>query len=141
MAAKTEKNRSFDIQGGENEPDVISAIVQSHNDLKKDFGGAAAGIILKLNGNRAFLEYHSYDTSLDNRGRLEDLCKSAEKILGDYLKALKKAIKKSTKVGLKFKELKELKNYTVDKVSLNDRWYLRFWRVYEISNAPWDEDE
>lgn len=135
-----EKNRSFDILGDDQEPDLVSALLQSHMDIKGDFGTSAAGILLKRTGDRVFLEYHCYETSLDDRGKLEGLCKEVEKVLADYVKALKKDVKKKTKKALKLKEIKELKDYSVDKVSLNDRWYLRLWRVYEVSPSTWDED-
>lgn len=137
-----EKNRSFDsLDDDDREPDLVAALVQAHQDVRGQFGGPAGNVLLKRSGDRVFVEYHRYDTSLDNRGRLESLCGDVEKLIKDYLKSLKKEVKKRTKKAVKFKELKELGNYSVEKVSLNDRWYLIMWRVYDVTPTAMEEED
>jgi hypothetical protein len=48
------------------------------------------------------------------------------------VKHLKKEYKARTKKTLNLKENKERANYTVQKVSLNERYYYVSWRCYEL---------
>jgi hypothetical protein len=76
------------------------------------------------------LYYHCYEMHLPVRMR--EVEAQAKTILDEMVKHLKKEYKARTKKTLNLKENKERANYTVQKVSLNERYYYVSWRCYEL---------
>jgi hypothetical protein len=82
-------------------------------------------------GNHLRLHYHEYVMNLpvhikETAGRADDAFKALSKHIRNEFKI-------RTGKALKLIERDEFDNYTVEKVSLNERYYYRTWRVYEVS--------
>jgi len=56
----------------------------------------------------------------------------ARQTLDDVVRSIKKGSKSMTKGGISLTEQRELANYTVQKVSLNERYLYTCWRFYKI---------
>lgn len=91
--------------------------------------------LLTLQGNQLRLGYHCYEMNLGEANALRELDKVSQKALNDVLKYLKKEFKKRTKKSLSVKEVKDKRDYSVQKTSLNSRYYYVSWRVFSIDLA------
>ena len=107
---------------------MLSAI----EEIIRDQGTRSPNINVRVTftGNLMKLTFHWYEMHLPTRMReIEEL---AREVLNDTFKNLKKKFKERTKEVLDAKEKKELANYTVQKVSLNERYMYAAWRFYEL---------
>jgi hypothetical protein len=89
------------------------------------------GVWVDMSGDMLRVHYHAYEIHLPSR--VKDVQAVAEETMKKYVSHLKSEFKARTKKPLDIKEKKELANYTVEKVSLNERYYYRAWRFYELS--------
>lgn len=74
---------------------------------------------------------HSYEMHLPRR--VKEVEERAHKFLDEMLKYVKKEIKGRAGRSIDFKEDKDKRGHSVEKVSLNERYYYITWRFYEIS--------
>lgn len=122
---------SYEVQGTpyEQESDVISMIGQIVEDLIPKHAGY--GFKVKFGGDRqATVTYHCYEMDLPSR--IKEVDSQAEVCLNELEKLLKKSFKERTGRALKLKELKDKRCGSTEKVSLNNRYYYRASRTYEI---------
>lgn len=89
------------------------------------------GVWSDMTGNQLKLHYHDYVVNLP--ANLRATVDRSDTALRELVKHIKSEFKDRTGKALKLKEQKDLSNYTVEKVSLNDRYYYRTWRVYDVS--------
>ena len=94
-------------------------------------GPAKHAVWADMSGDQLKLHYHSYEMFLPSR--MKQVQDEAKQILDAAASELKKEFKARTGQALKLKENKELSNYTVEKVSLNERYYYKAWRFYSVS--------
>jgi hypothetical protein len=81
-------------------------------------------------GNLMKLTFHCYEMHAPVRMKIiEDMCKETH---NKVVKELKKEFKEKTGATLDLKEQKDLGNYTIQKVSLNERYLYAAWRFYEL---------
>lgn len=107
---------------------LTSAIHQAAREIERT---PVSGIMVKTEGDSLRLLYHCYEMHAHRRFKeIESLANDA---LNSGLSQLKKEVKKISRQTLDLKEQKDKRDYTVQKVSLNERYYVVFWRVYEIS--------
>jgi len=85
---------------------------------------------IKLMGNTMQVFYHSYEMSLPQN--IKRVRAEAELGTSNYVKYLKAEFKAKCGRTLGLKELKEQSGELVEKVSLNERYYFKFWRVFEL---------
>ncbi len=85
---------------------------------------------VNFTGTLMRIAYHSYEMHLPVR--MKEVESTAKSVLDESFKNLKKQFKERTGDTLKATEKKELANYTVQKVSLNERYYYVAWRFYEL---------
>lgn len=91
----------------------------------------AHGFQVKIGGPGLLqLVFHCYEMHLPRR--MAEVAHQAKSLLDDAAKEIKKEFKARTGETLKLKELKEMANFTVEKVSLNERYYFVSWRCYEL---------
>jgi hypothetical protein len=90
----------------------------------------AHGFQVKAGAGRLQLIFHCYEMQLPHR--MAEVAHQAKSLLDAAAKELKKEFKARTGDSLKLKERKEEANFTVEKVSLNERYYFVSWRVYEL---------
>lgn len=64
--------------------------------------------------------------------RMKEVQDAAHKLERSYISELKKEFKKRAKRDLKLKEVKGKADYSVQKVSLNERYYYICWCLYEL---------
>jgi hypothetical protein len=134
MAKKQE--HGFEVNSdayGGGERDLVSDLAQAISEIPRET--PSGGFIVKRQGDRLMIEYQMVETYLHDRGKLDGLVKEVEKLMREYVSNLKKAFKKISKQALKLKEVKGSRGFNVDKISLNDRWYLRVWCSYEVGPA------
>jgi hypothetical protein len=85
---------------------------------------------VSFTGNLMKLTFHCYEMHAPVRMRIiEDMCKET---LNKMIKDIKKEFKEKTGAVLNPKEQKDLGNYTIQKVSLNERYLYASWRFYEL---------
>lgn len=109
-------------------PDKFATIGQIMSEHVRE--SPASGIRHAIVGKLLKVYYHTYEMHLPTKMPLIE--ETAEKSLNECVKHLKKEFKKRTRKDLDLKEKKELRNYSVQKVSLNERYYAVFWRMYEM---------
>lgn len=129
--AKPVKPESFEVtEYGEDADsfDKYSVIMQVMSELERDM--PSAGIRASLTGNLLRLHYHCYE--MFAVPRLKEIELASNDSLNNAVKHLKKEFKVKTGKVLDIKEDKSKRDYTVQKVSLNERYYLVYWRVFEI---------
>jgi hypothetical protein len=123
--------QSFEVTeySGENDPrDVTEAIHQTVQEMERE--SPKYGVIVSTGGTRIKILYHSFEMFLPQRLRLvNDL---AEDALKKAISELKKGVKKKGIKNFDLKELKDEAGHAVEKVSLNERYYFRLWRVFEV---------
>jgi len=89
------------------------------------------GVWSSMTGNQLRLHYHDYVMMLPVHMR--ETAERSEKTLKELAKHLKSEFKKRTGHTLKLVEKKDLANYTIEKVSLNERYYYKSWMAFELS--------
>jgi len=107
---------------------VLSAIQEIVRDQVSR--SPSSNVRVSFTGNLMRLAYHCYEMHLPVRMR--DIEGTAKSVLDETFKNLKKQFKERTSDTLKAKEQKEMANYSVQKVSLNERYYYVAWRFYEL---------
>jgi len=89
------------------------------------------GVWADMSGDQLKLHYHDYVMNLPVH--LKDTVARADTAFKELKKHIQAEFKDRTGKALKLKEHKELENYSVEKVSLNERYYYKAWRVYSVS--------
>lgn len=87
---------------------------------------------LSMGGNRVTVYCMCYERGLGDFGRCQLQLQSMSKLMDEYLRSLKKRVRELGGGALKMKELKDLRGYEKDRVSLNDRWMINYHRTYEV---------
>lgn len=82
-------------------------------------------------GDKVKIHYHSYEMFLPER--ISEIQERSRVLLDETVKMLKKEFKARTGHTLKLVEDKTLSDYTMEKVSLNQRYYYKAWRFYTVS--------
>jgi len=122
---------SYEVQGTpyEQTADKTAMINQITEDMISDHAGY--GFKVKFhNGNQMTVTYHCFEIDLPSR--IKEVDAQAETYLKEYEKRLKADFKSRTRSALKLKERKAERCGSVEKVSLNNRYYYRSSRTYEL---------
>jgi len=90
----------------------------------------ASNVRVSFTGNLMRIAYHCYEMHLPVK--MKEIEATAKSVLDETFKNLKKQFKERTSDTLKAKEQKDMANYSVQKVSLNERYYYVAWRFYEL---------
>jgi len=123
------KPESFEVTEYSGEQvDAAKVISQIVADKVKE--SPAHSLLVSFSGNMMTLKYQCYEMHLPNR--IKQVVDQSQDVFRESLSHIKKEFKKRTKQALTLKEKKELADYSVQKVSLNERYYAFFWRVYEL---------
>lgn len=104
---------------------VISEIIRDQVETNP-----STNVRVNFTGTLMRIAYHSYEMHLPVR--MKEVESNAKAALDETFKNLKKKFKERTSDTLKAVEQKDLANYTVQKVSLNERYYYVAWRFYEL---------
>lgn len=126
------ENKSFEVTEYSN-PDMSYAeayqvIRQIVTDMVND--KPTVGMWVDMSGNQLKVHYHDYVQNLPVH--LKEIADRSETAFKELAKHIKAEFKTRTGIVLKLVEKKDLNNYTVEKVSLNERYYYRAWHVYEV---------
>lgn len=90
------------------------------------------GCRASFSGNLLRITYNCYESMLPTRMRqVED---QAKQVLNSCISLLKKEYRRLSGKVLTLNEQKNLANYTVQKVSLNERYIFSSWRFYELGD-------
>ena len=91
----------------------------------------AHGVRVSLVDGHLKLTFHAYEMHVARRRQeVEDIANSS---LAEAQKHLKKEFKKRTKKDLDLKEKKDLAGCNIQKVSMNERYYVTYWRFYGMA--------
>lgn len=124
-----DKPESFEVtEYGDDAPDMYSVIQQIVADKVKE--SPAHGLMVAFSGGHLVLKYHCYEMHLPSR--LKQVVDLSNDVFREAVSHIKKEYKRRTKKALTLKELKDLANYTTQKVSMNERYYVIFWRCYDL---------
>ena len=94
-------------------------------------GSAKHAVWADMSGDKLKIHYHSYEMHLPTR--MKQVTDESNTILDKVVKELKAEFKKRTGSALKLSENKDLGSYAIEKVSLNERYYYKAWRFYNVS--------
>ena len=113
--------------------EAYKVIRQYFSELKYDhgFGPGKDAVWADMSGDKLKVHYHAYEMYLPQR--LEQVQDESKQFINKACSALKSEFKKRTGKALTLKEDPKLSDYTVEKVSLNERYYYRCWRFYDVS--------
>lgn len=114
-------DRSKDVKS------LISSAASAYSSPDPSYGFKVSFV-----GDKLVIKFHCYETSLDERIKLDNLLISAKDAISQYVKYLKKNVKENGGKTLSLKELKDKRNYGIEKVSLNNRWYLKYTQTYDL---------
>ena len=64
--------------------------------------------------------------------RIKEVEAEAEGVFKEMISHLKKEFRSRTGKVLKLKEQKDLGNRAIEKISLNERYYAKFWKFFEL---------
>ena len=84
---------------------------------------------------------HSYEQGLGDMTRLQGYLQEVNKLTDEYLRLLKKRVREMGGGTIKLKELKDLRSFDRQKISLNDRWDLVVRRTYELEGLAHGPEE
>lgn len=104
------------------------AIVQIFRDLQRD--APAHAVWGDVVGEKLKIHYNNYVMFLPTRMR--QIEEEAETVFTETVKYLKKEFKERTGKALKLKEVKEMADRSVEKVSLNERYMYKAWKFYDL---------
>lgn len=109
--------------------ELLQAIVQVAKNKIGEMPNSSCAV--KLEGDILKVIFHTYQMHLPSRkAQVDD---EGRRTIDEFVKYLKKEVKSMSGQTLDLKEKKELANYTVEKVSLNERYHYICWRCYTIS--------
>lgn len=91
----------------------------------------SVNVRVAFTGNLMKLTYHCYEMHLPRRIRQVE--EDSATMLKEMVKLIKKEFKGKTGDALKLKERKDMANYTIQKVSLNERYMYVGWCYYELA--------
>lgn len=132
--AKPKDPESYEIAG---EP------YRQHEDPIALLGQAAADYVtpdpsrnfrIKMQGERFTIQCMCYERGLGDYGRCQLQLQEMAKLTDAYLRELKKRYRELGGGALKVKELKDLRGFDRDMVSLNDRWMITYRRTYKFDD-------
>ena len=127
-----EKDQGIESQtySDKGRPDeTYSAIVEIVRDMSR--ASPSCGITVKFQGHLMTLYYHTTESHL--HAKMQEVEKQANDALNKALSHIKKEFKKRLKRDLDPVEKRDNRNHSVQKTSLNERYYLTFWRSYSFS--------
>lgn len=117
---------------GSDERAKRSAILTAVSRMERD--NPTVAIRAKFEGLLMKLTYHSYEMGVASN--IKDVTQRANRSLDEALKYIKREYREyyagDGPPRVDFKELKEKRDHTVQKVSMNERYYVLFWRVYRV---------
>jgi NADH:ubiquinone oxidoreductase subunit D len=128
-----DKPESFEVQeyNDVREPyDTYKVLKQIVQDRKDEDHVTTHSIRVDFVGDQMKVFYQCYEMMLPHR--MAEVEKQASDAHREFLSYLKKEFKKRAKHPLSVTEQKDLADYTVQKVSLNERYYYCSWRYYTI---------
>lgn len=118
--------------------DVSKVVKQIVADMKDDDEldlSPAQGITVSVFGDKLRLNYHCLEVAVHIGNKITELETAADKILNQAVKKIKSEFKKRTKKVLDLSEDKKTRDMTVQKVSLNERYHVVFWRNYSTTTG------
>ncbi len=109
--------------------EAFKIIKQIMGDLERD--APAHAVRADMTGDKLKIHYLTYVAFLPtNIKRVEEEC---DLVFKSTVAHLKKEFKARTGKALKLTEVKGLSDHTVEKTSLNERYYYKAWRFYDFS--------
>ena len=124
---------SYEVQGIPHDEQLLNAhtvLQQVAEDMVHD--RPTIGVRVKFMAEvKMVVTYHCLEVDLPNRFTTVET--EATKYLDMFLKELKKEFKSRTKKAVTLKEDKKDRTHSVEKVSLNARYYFRSSRTYTVS--------
>jgi hypothetical protein len=123
---KTEYEKS---ENSEDIYDVYKTIKQLTDEQARDFPNMACGV--NMTNGKLKIYFNDYEVGLP--AKINAVKASANDILNNFVKYLKKEYKSRAGKVLNLKEFKDLAGCQIEKISLNDRYRYLAWRVFEIT--------
>jgi len=132
-----QKPEGYEVQGVGylQEEDQLALLKQIAEELIPANPGY--GYVVKFQGGKdeenhqMVVTYHCMEMDLPYR--IKEVESLADGCLKDFEKHVKKEYKKRAGKALKLKELKDMRETATEKVSLNNRYYYRSFRTYQLS--------
>ena len=106
----------------------ISAIAQIAQDYVREIPTCGCRVVQE--GNLVKVIYTSFEPFLPER--IRDAQDRADSYIKEMVKHLKKEFKSRQKETLDLKELKDRSDYSVQKVSMNERYTYSAWKYFEV---------
>lgn len=107
---------------------TIAAIVQYYQQSNPTFGINVSF----QNSGLLTMKYHAYEMLLNDPIRLRSIQQDADYRVDEFVKSLKKEFKARTGKNLTMDEKKDSRQVSTSKVSLNERYYYVYVRLYSF---------
>lgn len=130
---KPKPPESYETQGnGYVQANDRNALIQQvSSEIARD--KPSGGVRVSFQGEDVIVRYHCVERLLDDRTRVEALTKESEKFLKGFVKELKSEYRKRSGSTISMTEIKDRRNYTIQKVSLNGSFYFVYQQVFSLS--------
>ena len=129
-----DKPESFEVQeyNDVREPyETYRVLKQILSDYQNENPVVSSAFRIQFVGDQMKVFYTCLEVSLPHR--MAEVEKQANDAHKDFLRHMKSEFKKRTKHPLTATEQKDMADYSVQKVNLNERYYFSSWRFYKIS--------
>ena len=126
--------KSYDVTGTAyaQHRDPIAMLAQAFADYRTP--SPMSNFTKKINGNTVTIYMHCHERGLGDPGRRAGQLDSMSKAMDSFVKGLKNRYKDLGGGTLDIEEKKGGRGHRLDKVSLNDRWDIVYYRTYEVED-------
>lgn len=130
--AKPKDAEGFEVTGERfrQHEDKFATLKQAFADYKTP--DPSRNFAHRISGNQVTIYYHVYERGLGDTGKRASIVAEMQKGMGDYIKSLKKLFRERGGGTLDLTEDKKARGYDLQKVSLNDRWYIIYRQTYMV---------
>ncbi len=129
---KPKEPQGYDVAGTryDQSEDPRASLEQAFRDYRTSI--PSRNFTHRTNGSGVTIYFHCHEQAMDNAGKRASVVDAASKAMDGFVSGLKKRYREMGAGTLALEERKGSRGYRLDKVSLNDRWELVYWRTYDV---------
>lgn len=138
---KPKDAEGFDVAGTRyrQHENALSMLVQAARDYVTPV--PSRNFSISVAGDRILVRCNTYEQGMGEFVRLQGHLQAISKLTDEYVRLMKKRVREMGGGTLKLKELKDLRGFDRQKISLNDRWDVTYRRTYELEGLAHGPEE